>query len=116
MPNSQVPKVGLKQDGSIVLTVQVVGWTEGKSVEISGYVTQDAGVYVSFHDIRTIPEADPEGVAKLEVTVPSEALKLIPRENVRVLTWVSEVWPSVLIEDTPTGEFLAAWKIQDAWG
>jgi hypothetical protein len=112
--HSQVPKVEVKNDDdNIVLTVQVVGFAEGKSVEISGYVTQNSGAYASFRETREIPKANSEGAAELEVTVPWEKLKLA-EEPVTVVTWVSEVWPSILKVGTPAGGFKAAWEIDPA--
>jgi hypothetical protein len=37
------------------------------------------------------------------VTVPSDKLKLALNEPVTVVTWVSEVWPSMLTAGPPTG-------------
>ena len=116
MVDSQVLEVGvLEKDGSTALTIQVVGFAKDTSVEISGYITQDSGAFASFHETGILLEPDSEGVAELKVTVPPKELKLIPKENVRVLTWVSKVWPSMLIETTPTEEFQAAWKIPSNW-
>jgi len=115
MVNSQVPKVELKLDGSTVLTVRVVGFAESKSVDISGYVTQNSGAYAAFHITQDLPKPDDEGVAEVEVTLSSTELELEEAEPVTIVTWVSEVWPSMLIEDTPTSPDLkAAWKIDEA--
>jgi len=115
MVDSQVPKVELKLDGSTVLTVQVVGFAESKSVDISGYVTQNSGAYAAFHVTRDLPKPDDQGVAEVEVTLSSTELELAETEPVTIVTWVSEVWPSMLIEDTPAStDFKAAWKIDQA--
>ena len=114
MVNSQVPKVELKLDGSTVLTVRVVGFAESKSVDISGYVTQNSGAYAAFKVTEDLPKPDEAGVAEVEVTLSSAELELAEAEPVTIVTWVSEVWPSMLIEDTPTSPDKAAWKIDQA--
>ena len=112
MVNSEVSRVERRDDDTTALTIQVVGFAKGKSVEISGYISQDSGAHASFQDTQKIPVA---GVAELEVTLPPNKLTLTPKEDVRVLTWVSEVWPSVLIEDATNGKVKAAWKIKPGW-
>jgi hypothetical protein len=101
-------------DGSIDLTVQVVGFAEGKSVDVYGYVTQPTGAFASFRETQVIPAADPAtGAGSLTVTVPAE---LDPGQPVTVLTWVSEFWPSMLIAaDAPAAANIKAeWAIDPA--
>jgi hypothetical protein len=114
MVNSQVPKVVLNVDGSIVLTVQVVGFPAGKSVEVYGYVTQPTGAFASFRGTQVIPAADPDtGASSLTVTVPAD---LDAGQPVTVLTWVSEFWPSMLIPvaTSDTEGTKAEWAIDQA--
>ena len=114
MVNSQVPKVQLTLDGKIVLTVQVAGFAEGKSVEISGYLTQDVGVYASFHVTRDLPKPN-AGVAEVEVPLSSKELELDETKPVTVVTSVSEVWPSMLTVATSTSNgFKTEWEIDTA--
>jgi hypothetical protein len=118
--NSEVPKVELDDDGNIALTIQVVGFAKGKSVEVYGYLTQPSGAFASFRETRDIPEADPtKGASELMVTVPREKLKLEAGQPVTVLTWVSEFWPSMLkaVATSETGQIRPAWEIdRDATG
>jgi hypothetical protein len=116
--NSQVTNVGVKRnDSSTVLTVQVVGFADGKSVEVYGYVTQPSGAFASFRETQDIPKADPAtGASDLTVTVPAEKLQLEAGQPVTVLTWVSEFWPSMLtaVATSETGEIQTAWAIDQA--
>jgi hypothetical protein len=117
--HSKVPNVEVnKSDGSTVLTVQVVGFAEGKSVDVYGYVTQPTGAYASFRETQDIPKADPvTGAAELTVTVPADQLTLDAEQPVTVLTWVSEFWPSMLTAaaaTSETGETKAEWAIDEA--
>src|SRR5260370_18270680 len=127
MVNSEVPKVELNDNGDIVLTVQLVGVAGGKPVEICGFITQNSGAYISFRETRKVPKADSDGAVaeatsegavpeatsegvKLPVTVPSKNL-ISADEPVTVVTWVSEVWPSMLKPDTDTGKIKPTWII-----
>jgi hypothetical protein len=116
MVNSQVPKVEQRINGDTELTVQVVGFGEGKRVEVYGYITQDNGLFARFSGTKTVPAIQPDGSARFTVTVPADQMKLTAGEPVTVLTWVSDIWPSMLVPDPPpTDEFTASWKInQDA--
>jgi hypothetical protein len=114
MVNSQVPKVQKAKDGSTELTVQLVGFMTGKPVEIYGYVKQDSGPSARFRVYREVPKTDEQDSADVLVTVPAGKLDLQPNEPVTVITWVSEIWPSVLTVDKPAPEeYQAAWKIDD---
>jgi hypothetical protein len=114
--HSEVPQAVLNRDGSVELTVQVVGFAEYKSVEVYGYVTQHSGYFASFRENRTVPEPDGSGRAKLTLLVSPEKFELKEDEPVTVVTWVSEVWPSVLKVAPPSvnGEFQAKWTIDQA--
>ena len=114
MVNSKVPKIVLNFDGSIELTVQVVGFAEGKSVEVYGYVTQPTGAFASFRENQVIPAADPAtGASEFPVIVPAE---LVAGQPVTVLTWVSEFWPSMLtaVATSETEKIEAEWAIDQA--
>lgn len=124
MVNSEVTKVEVKRDdGSTELTVQVVGYTAGKSVDVYGYVSQPSGAFASFRETQEIRKVDSvTGTSDLTVTVTAKKLELDARQPVTVLTWVSEFWPSMLQQAaaTPeTGEIQAAWVIDqeatDRW-
>jgi len=91
--NSQVRVVELMPDGSVVLTVKVVGFGAGRSVEISGYITQNSGAFAAFSDIQTVPVPS-DDASFLTVTVPRT--ELVAGEDVTVVTRVAEVWSTVL--------------------
>ena len=115
MPRSQVPQVEVKNNDDVDITVQVVGFTEGMPVEVYGYLTQDNGTYGSFRVTQNVPQADGAGVATILVTVSPQQLKLAVGEPVTVVTWVSEVWPSMLTTAAPDTGFKAAWTINNSW-
>ena len=101
-------------DGNIVLTVQVVGFPAGKSVDVYGYVTQPTGAFASFRETQVTSRPIPtRSACSLTVTVPAD---LDPGQPVTVLTWVSEFWPSTLIaaEASATGNIKAEWAIDQA--
>jgi hypothetical protein len=122
MVNSEVPQVVLNPDGSVELTVQVAGFAEGKSVEVYGYVTQNSGYFASFRENRTVPKSDGTGRARLTLLMSPEKIgspekmELKEDEPVTVVTWVSDVWPSILQTASPSvnGEFRAKWAIDEA--
>ena len=116
MVNSQVPKVIINSDGDIDITVQVVGFEHGKSVEVYGYVTQDSGYFASFRETRDFVPDPTTGVAKTQVTVSSDKLKLAEGVPVTVVTSVSEIWPSMLTsdpQDSTTGVSKPSWTVND---
>jgi hypothetical protein len=116
MVHSLVPKVEqLIDDDSIVLTIQVAGYMEGKSVEIYGYVTQDNGAFARFSEIQKVGAVDAAGVAQQTVIVPASELTLAEDQPVTIVTWVSEVWPSVLdVDPSKRPGIKAAWKVDEA--
>jgi hypothetical protein len=120
MAHSQVPQVVLKENGDIELTVQIVGFTDGMPVEVYGYVSQDSGNFGSFRENRIVPKPEGTDPAKITVTITPDNLKLTENEPLTVVTWVSEVWPSMLTVDpstahtSTTGTITAAWSINQA--
>lgn len=119
MVNSQVPKIILNDDNDVELTVQVVGLMQKKTVEIYGYITQNDGAntaYASFRDSQVVLKPDGSGVARVTLVVPHDKLTLTLGVPVTVVTWVSEIWPSMLTADkNPSGGFERSWTAQDNW-
>lgn len=113
--NSWVTKVEVKDDDadpSVVLTVHAVGFAEGKPVEVYGYITQNNGTngaYASFRETLTIPKLDADNAADIPVTVPADKLALVAGKAVTVVTWISEIWPTMLTAGSPDAGFTAAW-------
>lgn len=108
--NSRVPQIVRHADGSIELTVAVAGYKAGKYVEVYGYITQDSGTFGGFRKDWAVTGLDKDGVAKLTVTIPAGQLTL-KDEPITVLTWISEVWPSMLTSATKGNE--TVWTIND---
>ena len=55
MPDPYVPEFNVNPDGSVVLNVQLDGFTPGNSAEISGYITQTSGAFVPFLTSKRSP-------------------------------------------------------------
>ena len=105
-----VPQVNLKDD-SVVLTIQVVGFTTGNWAEISGYVVQN-GNAIPFSTIQKVSAPDPTGSASsLTVTLPPMP-ELTAGSDVTVITRVAQaqIWPTVLgYKSLPSPGFIATW-------
>jgi hypothetical protein len=107
--NSHVRTVELKADGSVVLTVHVFSFGAGRSVEISGYITQNSGAFAPFSTNQSVP-APVAGVSSVTVNVP--AMGLNPGEDVEVITRVAEaqIWPTVLRAEVAEQNVKATWR------
>jgi hypothetical protein len=122
LAHSQVPKVVLTTNGKIIVTGQVVGFSVGKSVEVSGYITQTNGAYIPFSYMTDVlPPSNPGDPPQVTATIDSANLN--EQDDVTVIMRVSETWPSVLDRDDPdpTTGIQAAWKPKsglafDVWG
>jgi hypothetical protein len=114
--NSQVPEIKLNEHDDVEVTVQLAGFPAEKSIDVYGYITQNSGAFGGFRETRRVPAADDKGVAKITLTIPAEKLKLTAGEPVTVVTWVSEVWPSMLTPDLPneTSGGKPSWTINQA--
>jgi len=116
MVNPLVPKVNLKEDGSVVLTVEVVDIAAGHWAEISGFILQDDvleddaiqqnGAFIPFSAIQQVPEPV-NGASAVTVNVAATGLK--PGVNVKVITRTTQVqaWPTVLKDGAGTGTWQA---------
>ena len=104
MPEPYVPRIRLNPDNSVALDVTLVGFSEGKSAEISGYVTQNTKVF-PFYSVQPVPAPNPAtGTSSLTVTLPPmQGLAL--GQDVTVITRVTEVliWPTVLAYSSEPG-------------
>jgi hypothetical protein len=104
-----VPQVHLNDDDSVDLVVQLVGFGSGSWADISGYITQENGVFAPFSAIQEIP--DPvNGVSSLTVNVPK--VGLVPGDDVNVITRVTEVrlWPTALQATMAESGVKASWQ------
>ena len=96
MPEPYVPTIRLLNDNSAELDVTLDGFSEGKSAEISGYITQNGKVF-PFYSLQAVPAPDAKGISSLTVTIPPMK-ELTLGQDVTVITRVTEVliWPTVL--------------------
>jgi len=122
--NSHVTQVDLKDNDSIVLTVQFDGFTANEPVEISGYVVQSDGAYSPFYLQTTVPNYPSLSGSLKQVPVTIDNITgLRYSDKVMVVTKVAKVWPTVLKAeesnpptptgprtDPPTGKIVATWK------
>jgi hypothetical protein len=110
--HSQVTKVNQRDDSTIQIHVQTNNFTPGRAVEVSGYLTQGSGAYVTFNVTKHVPLDPTETVLHVELP----AMDLNAGEDVTVLTRVTEVWPTVLgqeMSDEYIGKGLkAVWTAQ----
>jgi len=117
MPHTKIPKIELKADDSIALTVEVLGFEAGTPIEISGNATQENGAIATFHDIQNLPPASPDASSLVTVVaVPSP--KFVAGEVITVVGRVAMTWGTVLSED-PEDQRLgikAAWKAKPETG
>ena len=105
MVNPHVSKVNVKDDGNVVLAVEVVDIGADKWAEISGYIIQqdtirggiiqERGAFVPFSAIQQVSNPV-NGVSTVRVNVAATGLK--PGDQVKVITRAVEVqvWPTVL--------------------
>jgi hypothetical protein len=114
--HSQVIKIIQRDDETIEVHVQTVNFTPGQEVQVSGYLTQGSGAYAAFNVTKHIPLDPTEPVMHVELP----ATGLNAEEDVTVVTWVTEVWPTILgqeISPEYIGKGLkAAWTPKDSWG
>ena len=107
MPHPFVPKVNLKNDGSVDVTVEIVHIEAGHWADVSGCVIQEAAgegspvqainIFAPFSATLAVPQAPADGsVPTVTVNVPN--LKLNPAADVKVVARVTEalIWPTTL--------------------
>jgi hypothetical protein len=102
MSHTQVPKIELKDGGSLRLTVEVFGFEDGTAVEISGNATQTNGAIATFYHIQNLPPASPpdHGSFLTVIAVPStESPKFVKRKMITVVGRAAKIWGTVLNED-----------------
>jgi hypothetical protein len=119
MPETNVPEIELGADGQAELTIRIRGYKPGKYIDIYGYVTQLHGAYVPFRYTGEIPKEDDDGVTlntydrgvdlKMPVFLGKSELK--KEEPITVITWISEVWPSMLDFNQDSGNGKTVWKL-----
>jgi len=105
--NSHVPEIQLKASGRIEIQVEVVGFTDQKPAEISGYVMASNGDFVPFYVIRKVHAPAAGGNPVVPVSV--EWKQLTPGVDLTVITRVAEVWVTELGADTPRQGDTARW-------
>lgn len=95
MPHPWVARATLK-NGQIVIAVELDKYLAGKSVEISGYVTQNDGGFATVYDIQ-IAEPNEDGTVVMYVkATPSQAFQ--DGEDLTVALRASRNWVTVLAE------------------
>jgi hypothetical protein len=108
---SQVPQVVLTITDKIIVTGTVVGFSVGKRVEVSGYITQASGAYIPFsYMTNVVPATNPGDPPQVTATI--DSANLSEDDDVTVIMRVSETWPTVLGRDEPNPDvgIRAAWK------
>ena len=123
MVHPRVPKVNLKEDGSVDVIVEIVHIDAGHWADVSGYVLQettapDTGVqainiFAPFSATLVVPlPPDASSVATVTVNVPG--LKLNPDADVKVIARVTEamIWPTTLntVDVEHVQNVIATWR------
>jgi hypothetical protein len=120
MPNSEVPRIELNQDGTLNLVVNVYGFDPGTPIEISGQVTQDNGAVATFYNVQPMPQSGPVLVPRLSA-VPDK--KFAAGFPITVVARAAQVWITALEADNDSAALQsrvvsnplqAAWKGNDA--
>ena len=93
MDLQHVTTIQQRGDDTVVVYVQTEGFNPGQEVEVSVYLTQGSA-YATFNDKKRIPFPDQP---QLHVELP--ATKLDAKQDVTVVTRITDVWPSVLEPD-----------------
>jgi len=118
LAHSQVTRINQRDDSTVQIHVQTNNFTPGRAVEVSGYLTQGSGAYVTFNVTKHVSLDPTETVLHVELP----AIELNAGEDVTVVTRVAEVWPTVLgqaasAESEYIGTGLkAAWTAEDYSG
>ena len=107
MVNPLVPKVNLKDNGSVDVIVEIVHIDAGHWADVSGCVIQEAtapgtaiqaiNIFAPFSATLAVPDAPADGSLPV-VTVNVPDLKLNPAADVKVIVRVTEalIWPTTL--------------------
>ena len=95
MPHTQVNEIELRDDGSLVFTIDVFGFAPGTKVEISGSATQANGAIATFYDIRNLPAANPDGGSLLTVQA-APATGFEAGQVITVAGRATKIWGTVL--------------------
>ena len=98
MSLDRIPEIDLRDDGSLVLTVEVFGFEAGTRVEVSGSATQANGAMATFYDIQSLPPAEPGGGSYLTVTA-SWPGDFVTGDVITVVGRATKVWGTVLSGD-----------------
>ena len=106
MPPPYVTSAEIDGDNNIVLSLEVDGFTDGESVEISGHAIQDRAIqdndggFATFSEVQTININKATGEAELKVTaITADGKGFLKGQDVTVVLQVSKVWMTVLSEN-----------------
>jgi len=113
--NWLVPKVHLNDNDSVDLIIEVGDFGSGNWAEISGYITQENGVYAPFSSIQKVPHAPVGSTPTVTVNVPP--MGLVPGQDVKVITRVAavQIWPTMLgaVPAEQAQGIKATWEARD---
>ena len=96
MPPPWVTDVAFNNN-QIVLTVQIDGFEDGETIELSGYATQDNGAFAVFSDLQTVPAPNSGTDTLVKVTSLSQR-DFVKGHAVTVVFRAARVWTTVLEE------------------
>lgn len=105
-----VTTVQQRDDDTIVVYIQTGSFNPGQEVEVSAYISQ-GDCYAIYNDKKRIPLPDPKAPKPADPNAPKQpvllhvelpATKLDAKQDVTVVTRITEVWPTVLQQDSDT--------------
>lgn len=111
-----VSEVHLKDDDSVELVVEVVGFNADEWAEISGYIIQQDGTTTPFSAIQKAPPASAGGgIPTVTVSLPAMDPGLAPGADVTVITRMTkaQIWPTPLAAAAAAGSFKALWQAKN---
>jgi hypothetical protein len=93
-----VARVEQRTDKTVVLCVEIVDFTPGQEIEISGYLTQGNYAYHAFRAKKHVPldKLSNPGQPSVQVSVELPELDLSEDLEMTVVVQVAESWPTVL--------------------
>lgn len=113
MSATNVPKIELRDDGSIVVTVELYGFEADTRVEISGQAIQPNGGIATFYDIQDLPAANPDGSHTLTVTGTPLQKFSADEKVITTLARAARIWETSLPRDPqPPAGIKALWKAE----
>jgi hypothetical protein len=113
MPHSEVTEIELKDDGTLVLSVEIFGFEAGEQIEVSGSAAQANGALATFYTIQKLAAAGKSGGSPVTVTATPTGT-FVEKDVITVVGRAAKIWGTVLSGD-PSAHIpgvKAVWKAE----